>query len=51
MVRTGHALADRAASADYVADEANASGKKYGLWQGTFEMPWDWRAQTGQDAP
>lgn len=44
MVRSGHAVAYREYSTDYVADETNAKGKKFGMWKGTFQMPWEWRA-------
>ncbi len=50
MVRGGHAVADREAAADYVTDEIGARGNKYGLWRGTFQMPWEWRANKGQNA-
>lgn len=49
MVLTGHALADRAQGADYVAAEGRARKKRLGLWAGAFDPPWDWR-RTGQRA-
>lgn len=51
MVRSGHAVAYREASSDYVAAEVSAQSKKSGLWQGTFQMPWEWRASEGQNTP
>ena len=48
MVRSGHAVAYRAHSMDYVNDEDRAKGRKFGLWRGTFQMPWQWRAEKGQ---
>ena len=48
MVRSGHAVAYRAHSMDYVSDEDRAKGRKFGLWRGTFQMPWQWRAEKGQ---
>jgi len=43
MVRLGWAVAYRQYSTTYVSleDEARQAGR--GLWQGHFQMPWDWR--------
>ncbi len=43
MVIAGHAVAYRRYSKDFVAAEAAARAEKRGVWQGEFEMPWDWR--------
>lgn len=48
MVRAGWAMAFRQYSSDYVAVEAEARQAKRGVWQGTFEAPWDWRAARRQ---
>lgn len=45
MVFNGWAVAFRRFSLDYAADEERARSTKKGLWEGSFEMPWDWRAQ------
>lgn len=44
MVRSGWALAYRRYSMDYVDEEAQAEATSVGVWQGTFQTPWDWRA-------
>ena len=43
MVSNGFAVAYRKYSKKYVSDEINAKNKKLGIWQGKFEMPWDYR--------
>jgi len=43
MVRSGLALAYRAYSSRYAAEEAEAKRRQAGLWAGTFERPWDYR--------
>ena len=45
MVRSGHALAYRSFSQLYVADEKHASSARTGVWQGSFQPPWEWRQQ------
>lgn len=45
MVANGWTVAFRRYSLDYVADEDSAHRARLGLWAGTFEMPWDWRAR------
>ena len=49
LVRSGHALAFRRYSPDYVPaeDEARAAGT--GVWRGQFTPPWEWRKR--QAAP
>lgn len=44
MVEQGWAVAFRKYGLDYVAQEDTARRSRRGLWVGTFEMPWDWRA-------
>jgi endonuclease YncB( thermonuclease family) len=45
MVANGLAVAYREYSLDYVADEERAKRVKLGIWSGSFDMPWDWRAR------
>ena len=45
MVRSGHALAYRSFSQLYVAEEQQASAARNGVWQGSFQPPWEWRQQ------
>jgi endonuclease YncB( thermonuclease family)/ubiquinone/menaquinone biosynthesis C-methylase UbiE len=46
MVDRGLAVAYRKYSEKYVPNEDLAKAAKRGLWAGTFEMPWDYRART-----
>ena len=50
MVKTGHALAFRRFSTDYVTEELTAMEAKVGIWAGTFEAPWDFRAERWANA-
>jgi endonuclease YncB( thermonuclease family) len=43
MVLHGQAVAYRRFSADYVSVEAHARGLRIGVWQGDFDLPWEWR--------
>ena len=43
LVRSGHAVADRRYSREYVEDEAEARRERRGLWRGEFDWPQDWR--------
>ena len=43
LVSNGYAVAYRKYSKKYVSNEINAKNEKKGLWQGKFEMPWDYR--------
>ena len=43
LVKNGHALAFRKYSKKYLNEELYAKNNKIGLWQGTFQMPWEWR--------
>ncbi|WP_287309921.1 hypothetical protein [Mesorhizobium sp.] len=33
----------------YAGQQAKAKASKIGLWVGTFQVPWDWRAQHSDD--
>ena len=43
MVESGHALAYRQYSRDYVKQEQGARKGKRGVWKGKFVKPWEWR--------
>ena len=43
LVSNGYAVAYRKYSKKYISNEINAKNEKKGLWQGKFEMPWDFR--------
>ena len=43
LVSNGYAVAYRKYSKKYISNEINAKNEKKGLWQGKFEMPWDYR--------
>tara|TARA_Y100000591_G_scaffold175185_1_gene151319 strand:+ start:157 stop:687 length:531 start_codon:yes stop_codon:yes gene_type:complete len=43
LVSNGYAVAYRKYSKNYVSDEINAKNSKLGVWQGKFEMPWEYR--------
>jgi endonuclease YncB( thermonuclease family) len=45
MVANGWAVAFRRYSMDYVGVEDGARLQRLGVWSGSFEMPWEWRAQ------
>ena len=45
MVRSGHALAYRAFTKIYIAEEHHARSAHRGVWRGTFLSPWEWRRQ------
>jgi endonuclease YncB( thermonuclease family) len=44
LVEQGWVLAFRRYSTDYVAEEDAARGARRGIWRGTFDAPWKWRA-------
>lgn len=48
MVHTGWALAWPRANNPLLTVEAKAKARKHGLWRGTFEFPWEWRARNGK---
>ena len=43
LVAQGLAVAYRRYSEDYVDAEDRAAASGRGMWQGPFDMPWDWR--------
>ena len=43
LVSNGYAVAYRKYSKKYVSNEINAKENKIGIWQGKFEMPWNFR--------
>ena len=43
MVSNGHAVAFRKYSKKYIPQEILAKQEMKGMWQGKFEMPWDYR--------
>lgn len=45
MVRAGWALVFAPHGTDYAPQEAEARAALKGLWAGSFEAPWDWRAR------
>lgn len=45
MVAQGWAVAYRKYGIDYIAHEDEARHARRGIWAGSFDMPWDWRAQ------
>jgi len=44
LVRDGFALAFVRYSSRYIKEEQEAKSAKRGLWVGSFQPPWDWRA-------
>jgi len=44
LVQSGWAVAYRKYSLDYVPDEDQARQQRAGIWAGSVQMPWDWRA-------
>jgi endonuclease YncB( thermonuclease family) len=45
MVRAGWAVVFARHGTDYTAQEADARDSLRGLWAGSFDAPWDWRAK------
>lgn len=45
MVRQGWAVAYRHYSIRYISNEDDARLNQRNLWSGTFQMPWQWRAE------
>ena len=43
MVISGNAVAYKKYSKKYLDSENSAKESKIGIWQGEFDMPWDWR--------
>ncbi|CAN7649143.1 thermonuclease family protein [Mesorhizobium sp. LjNodule214] len=51
MVEHGQALDwPKYSNGAYAEQQAKAKASKIGLWVGTFQAPWDWRAQHTDDA-
>lgn len=44
MVRQGQAVAYRRFSTEYGSAGTAARNERVGLWQGGFDLPWDWRS-------
>jgi endonuclease YncB( thermonuclease family) len=44
MVRAGHALVVGIGKQYLVQDEQSAQRERVGIWQGSFEPPWSYRA-------
>lgn len=44
MVSEGWAVAFRKYGIDYISQEDGARLNRRGIWGGSFDMPWDWRA-------
>jgi endonuclease YncB( thermonuclease family) len=51
LVEQGWALAFRRFSLDYVAHEDRARAARRGIWAGSFQPPWEWRADGRRRAP
>ena len=45
MVAQGRAVAYRKYGIDHIPQEDDAHLARRGIWAGSFEMPWDWRAR------
>lgn len=45
MVYTGWALPDPATGGQYLRYQALAEKRGHGMWRGSFESPWEWRAK------
>ena len=45
MVARGWAFAFRSLSPSYASNEAYAQSKRFGLWSGQVEKPWQWRSR------
>ena len=43
LVKNGYAVAYRKYSKNYIEIEKIAKKNKKGIWQGDFQMPWEWR--------
>lgn len=44
LVSSGWALAYREYSSDYIDEEQSARAARRGVWEGSFEYPWDYRS-------
>jgi endonuclease YncB( thermonuclease family) len=45
MIEAGHAVADVRHGPDYLPQQQRAQAARRGLWDGSFDWPWDWRKQ------
>ena len=43
LSKNGYAVAYRKYSKKYISNEIYAKKNKLGVWQGEFDMPWDYR--------
>ena len=43
LIKNGYAVVYRKYSKNYTEDEKIAKKNKKGIWQGDFQMPWEWR--------
>lgn len=52
MVEHGEALDwPKYSHGEYAPQQSKASAARVGLWVGSFQAPWDWRAQHSDDGP
>ncbi|GIL55565.1 hypothetical protein Vafri_11122 [Volvox africanus] len=51
LVSNGYAVAYRQFSKKYVPQEDQARAARLGIWQGKFQMPWDWRNSDSPPPP
>ncbi|GIL85328.1 hypothetical protein Vretifemale_13809 [Volvox reticuliferus] len=51
LVSQGYAVAYRQFSKMYVPQEDQARAARLGVWQGQFQMPWDWRNSDSPSPP
>ncbi|MFC5358166.1 thermonuclease family protein [Azospirillum himalayense] len=51
MAANGWAMAYQQYSKDYVGAEATARAARAGIWAGTFQPPWEWRAAKREGKP
>ena len=49
LVRNGYAVAYRRYSMEYIKAENDARDNSKGIWNGSFQMPWDWRRHKRQE--
>ncbi len=49
MVRNGYAVAYKKYSKKYTIQQLEAKKDNLGIWQGKFQMPWDWRKRNAKN--
>ncbi len=49
MVRNGYAVAYKKYSKKYIIQQLEAKKDNLGIWQGEFQMPWDWRKRNAKN--